>query len=127
MKPQKMMFFPLAMHHNYSTMNVIHNHYLPSELFTPLYTWKKKKMEKRTSKPFCWMMNIGPLKKFLTDHYVYTDTPLPHGLCPYPCPYSDYQASSYYDSMDLSDISEFKDLMTTSSGEDVLALDDIEY
>ena len=40
---------------------------------------------------------------------------LPHGLCLYPCPYSDYQSSSYCDSMDLSDISEFEDLMTTSS------------
>ena len=30
---------------------------------------------------------------------------LPHRLCPYPCPYSDYQASSYYDTLDLSDIS----------------------
>ena len=40
---------------------------------------------------------------------------LPHGLCPYPCPYSDYQASSYYDTLDLSDISEFEDLMTTSA------------
>ena len=52
---------------------------------------------------------------------------LPHGLCQYPCPYSDYQSSSYYDSMDLSDISEFKDLMTTSSDEDIPALDDIGY
>ena len=52
---------------------------------------------------------------------------LPHGLCPYPCPYSDYQSSSYNDSIDLSDISEFKDLMTTSSDEDNPALDDIGY
>ena len=29
--------------------------------------------------------------------------------------------------MDLSDISEFKDLMTTSSDEDIPALDDIGY
>ena len=28
---------------------------------------------------------------------------LPHGLCPYLCPYSDYQTSSYYDTLDLSD------------------------
>ena len=32
---------------------------------------------------------------------------LPHGPCPYPCPYSDYQASSYYDTLGLSNISEF--------------------
>ena len=50
---------------------------------------------------------------------------LPHGLYLYPCPYPDYQASSYYDSMDLSDISKFEDLMTTSSDEDIPTLDDI--
>ena len=52
---------------------------------------------------------------------------LPHGLCPYQCPYSDYQASSYYDTLDLSDISEFADQMTTSSNKDVPALNDIGY
>ena len=52
---------------------------------------------------------------------------LPHRLCPYPCPYLDYQASSYYDTLDLSDISQFKDLMTTSSDEDIPALNDIGY
>ena len=52
---------------------------------------------------------------------------LPHGLCPYPCPYSDYQASSCYDSLDLSNISEFEDLMATSSHEDIPALNDIGY
>ena len=52
---------------------------------------------------------------------------LPHGPCPYPCPYLDYQTSSYYDTLYLSDISKFKDLMTTSSNEDIPALDDIGY
>ena len=33
---------------------------------------------------------------------------LPNGLCPYPCPYSDYQPSSYYNTLYLSDITEFK-------------------
>ena len=33
---------------------------------------------------------------------------LPHGLCPYPCPYVDYPTTSYYKTMDLSDISKFK-------------------
>ena len=28
---------------------------------------------------------------------------LPHGLCPYPYPYWDNQASSYYNSLDLSE------------------------
>ena len=52
---------------------------------------------------------------------------LPHGLYPYPCPYSDYQESSYYDTLDLSDISKFEDLMTTSSNEDIPTLKDIGY
>ena len=50
-----------------------------------------------------------------------------HELCPYPCPYLDYTSSSYYDTLDLSDISEFKDLMTTSSNEDIPALDKVGY
>ena len=40
----------------------------------------------------------------------------------------DYTSSSYYDTLDLSDIFEFEDLMTTSSDEDIPALDkDIGY
>ena len=52
---------------------------------------------------------------------------LPHRLCPYPCPYANYQTPSYYETMDLSDISEFEDLMTTSSDEDIPALKDSMY
>ena len=52
---------------------------------------------------------------------------LPHGLCPYPCPYVNYQTSSYYDTLDISNISEFKDIMTTSSDEDIPLLEDIGY
>ena len=53
--------------------------------------------------------------------------PLPHGLCPYPCPYVNYQTSSYHASLDLSDISKFEDIMTTSSDEDIPPLKDIGY
>ena len=49
---------------------------------------------------------------------------LPHGLCPYLCPYADYQTPPYFETMDLSDISKFKDLMTTSSVEDIPVLED---
>ena len=52
---------------------------------------------------------------------------LPHGLCQYPCPYLEYQTSSYYNTLDLGDIFKFEDLMTTSSDEDIPALDDIGY
>ena len=49
---------------------------------------------------------------------------IPHSLCPYPCPYIKYIPASYIETLDLSDISEFEDLMTTSSDKDVPALDD---
>ena len=52
---------------------------------------------------------------------------LPHGLCPYPCPYVNYQVSSYVDSLDLSDILEFEDYMVTSSNEDIPWLEDTLY
>ena len=52
---------------------------------------------------------------------------IPHGLCPYPCPYLDYHISSYYDTLDLSDISEFEDLMITSSDEDIPGLKEVGY
>ena len=45
MTPQKMMFFPLAMHHKYSTMHVIHDHYLPSTSFMFLFIWEKEEDE----------------------------------------------------------------------------------
>ena len=41
--------------------------------------------------------------------------------------YLDYTSSSYYNTLDLSDISKFENLMTMSSNEDISALDDIGY
>ena len=52
---------------------------------------------------------------------------LPHELCPYPCPYTNYQMPSYMDSLDLSDISAFEDYMVTSSDENIPAFEDIPY
>ena len=52
---------------------------------------------------------------------------LPHGLCPYPCPYMNYQMPSYMDSLDLSDISDFEDYMVTSSNKDIPAFEDTPY
>ena len=49
---------------------------------------------------------------------------IPHSLCAYQCPYMDYTSTSYHNTLDLRDISEFEDLMTTSSDEDIPALDD---
>ena len=52
---------------------------------------------------------------------------LPHGLCLFLCPCVNYQTPSYYETMDLSDISNFEDLMTTPSDEDIPALEDSVY
>ena len=49
----------------------------------------------------------------------------PHSMCLYPCPYMDYTPASYQDSLDLSDFSDLEDMMTTSSDEDVPALEDV--
>ena len=52
-------------------------------------------------------------------------------LCSYLCPYhlehyySDYTPALYHDTLDLSDISDYQDVMTTSSDEDIPALDDV--
>ena len=48
-------------------------------------------------------------------------------LCSYPCPYSldlppltpEDTSASYYEMMDLNDISDFQDVMTTTSDEDI--------
>ena len=52
---------------------------------------------------------------------------LPHGLCLYPCPYANYLLSFYADSIDLSNISDFEDMMITSSDEDIPILEDMPY
>ena len=56
---------------------------------------------------------------------------LSHLLCAYPCLYhqqhdnTDYAPASDHNVLDLSDISDFEDVMTTSSDEDIPALDDV--
>ena len=52
---------------------------------------------------------------------------LPHGLCPYPCPYANYQMPSYMDSLDLSDISDNEDYMVTFSNEEVPGMEEVPY
>ena len=52
---------------------------------------------------------------------------LPHGLCPFPCPYTNYQMSSYMDSLNLSDISDYEDYMVTSSDEDIPGMEEMPY
>ena len=71
------------------------------------------------------------------EHWTSEETPkrtlcihehgLPHGLCPYPCPYVNYQMPSYMDSLDLSDILDYEDYMVTSSNEDILGIKEMPY
>ena len=49
----------------------------------------------------------------------------PHSLGSYPCPYADSTPALYQDTLDLSDISDLEDVMTTSCDEDIPALDDV--
>ena len=50
-----------------------------------------------------------------------------HGLCLYLCPYANYLLPSYANTMDLSDISNFEDIMITSSDKDIPVLEDAPY
>ena len=52
---------------------------------------------------------------------------LPHGSCPYPCPYVNYQMPSYMESLDLSDISDYEDYMVTSSNKDIPGMEEMPY
>ena len=71
------------------------------------------------------------------EHWTSEETPertlcihehgLPHGLCPYPCPYANYQMPSYMDSLDLSDISDYEDYMVTSSDEEIPGMEEVPY
>ena len=71
------------------------------------------------------------------EHWASEETPertlcihehdLLHGLCPYPCPYANYQMPLYIDSLDLSDILDYEDYMVTSSDEDIPAFEDTPY
>ena len=57
-------------------------------------------------------------------HFCIHKHSVPYLMCPYSCPYMGYTPTSYQETQDLSDISEFEDLMTTSRDEDIPALDD---
>ena len=52
---------------------------------------------------------------------------IPHRLYLYPCPYANYQIPSYVDSLELIDISDFEDIIITSSNKDIPALKDMPY
>ena len=71
------------------------------------------------------------------EHWTSEETPertlcvheygLPHGLCPYPYPYANYQMPSYMDSLDLSDISDYENYIFTSSDEYIPGMEEKPY
>ena len=74
------------------------------------------------------------LEELVPDRYVCIhEQSQPHFLCSYPCPYSldplpytpENAPALYYETVDLSDISDFQDVMTTTSDEDLPDLDDV--
>ena len=53
---------------------------------------------------------------------------LPNNACQNPCPYGNSDTVSYMDSLDLSDISDYKDyMMTTSDDEELPGLEEVPY
>ena len=69
-----------------------------------------------------WTMGMVPERTFCIH-----DNGLPNNVCQYPCPYGNNNNSvSYMDSLDLSDISHYKDyMMTTSDDEELPGLEEV--
>ena len=126
MIPQKMKFLHLTACHMYNTLHLTPR-LLPSN--HTLATYEHLEEEADEEEDFQtipldnenWTTEETPDKALCIHKH-----PLPHGLCPYPCPYKEYQ-TSYYETVELSDISNFEELMTTSSDEDIPLLEDNTY
>ena len=73
------------------------------------------------------MTNIGLYEEVPDRTLCIHECALLHRLCPYLCPYANYLLSSYANTMNLSDISDFEDIIITSSDEDIPALEDPPY
>ena len=71
------------------------------------------------------------------EHWTSEETPertfciheqgLPHILCQCPCPYGSNNTPSYMDSLDLSDILDYKDYMMISSDEEIPGMEEVPY
>ena len=62
------------------------------------------------------------------DEHWTTEMVPERSVCQYPCPYGNYNTTSYMDSLDLSDISSYKDyVMITSDDEELPGLDKVPY
>ena len=70
-----------------------------------------------------WMTDMVPERTFCIH-----ENGLPNNVCQYPCPYGNSNSASYMDSLDLSDISDYKDyMMTTSDDEELPGLEEVPY
>ena len=69
-----------------------------------------------------WTSEEAPERTFCIHEYG-----LLHYLCQYPCPYENHNTISYMDSLDLSDILDYEDYMVTSSDEEILGMEEVQY
>ena len=70
-----------------------------------------------------WTTEMVPERTFCIH-----ENGLPNNVCQYPCPYGNNDAASYMDSLDLSNISDYKDyMMTTSDDEELPGLEEVPY
>ena len=68
-----------------------------------------------------WSTDVVPERTFCID-----ENGLPNNVCQYPCPCGNSDTVSYMDSLDLSDISDYKDyMMTTSDDEELPGLEEV--
>ena len=70
-----------------------------------------------------WTTDIVPERTFCIH-----ENSLPNNVCQHPCPYGNSNTTSYMDSLDLSDISDYEDyMMTTSDDEELPGLGEVPY
>ena len=70
-----------------------------------------------------WTTEMVPERTFCIH-----ENGLPNNVCQYPCPYGNNDTTSYMDSLDLSDISDYEDyMMTTSDDEELPGLEEVPY
>ena len=70
-----------------------------------------------------WTTEMVPERTFCIH-----ENGLPNNVCQYPCPYGNNNTASYMDSLDLSDVSNYKDyMMTTSDDEELPGLEEVPY
>ena len=70
-----------------------------------------------------WTTEMVPERPFCIH-----ENGIPNNVCQYPCPYGNNNTASYMDSLDLSNISNYKDyMMTTSDDKELPGLEEVPY